>query len=245
MTVALSEVFRELSACYTWKLNEVFSNFVGRCEMEKIIYEDSDILIIDKAAGIPVQTANIASRDCISEIKNHLAKKGIKNPYAAVINRLDQPVSGLVLFALNQKAAAKLSDDLQKGRIDKYYRAKVYGEFEQKEGTLTNILYKDAKQNVSMVVKEGDAHYKDGKKAILNYREVTPGELDIKLITGRHHQIRVQLAATGHPILGDMKYGTYESGEETKRQGIDRLQLTSYKLVFRHPTTEKELIFGD
>ncbi|MCR4696410.1 MAG: hypothetical protein K5654_03765, partial [Lachnospiraceae bacterium] len=77
------------------------------------------------------------------------------------------------------------------------------------------------------------------------YREVSPGELDIKLITGRHHQIRVQLAAVGHPILGDLKYGTDESKEETKNKGIDRLQLTSYKLVFRHPTTKKELIIGE
>ncbi|MBQ4275233.1 MAG: RluA family pseudouridine synthase [Lachnospiraceae bacterium] len=211
----------------------------------EIIYEDSNILIIYKPAGVPVQTASITSKDCISEIKNYLSKKGVKNPYVAVINRLDQPVSGLVLFALDQKAAAKLSDDLQNGRIDKYYHAKVYGEFEEKEGTLTDVLYKDAKQNISMVVKEGDAHFKDGKKAILNYREVSPGELDIKLITGRHHQIRVQLASAGHPILGDLKYGTDESKEETKNKGIDRLQLTSYKLVFRHPTTKKELIIGE
>ena len=211
----------------------------------EIIFEDSNILIIYKPAGVPVQTASITSKDCISEIKNYLSKKGVENPYVAVINRLDQPVSGLVLFALDQKAAAKLSDDLQNGRIDKYYHAKVYGEFEEKEGTLTDVLYKDAKQNISMVVKEGDAHFKDGKKAILYYREVSPGELDIKLITGRHHQIRVQLASAGHPILGDLKYGTDESKEETKNKGIDGLQLTSYKLVFRHPTTKKELIIGE
>ena len=210
----------------------------------EIIYEDTDILIIDKPSGIPVQTASITSKDCISEIKNHLSKKNIKNPYVAVINRLDQPVSGLVLFALNQKAAAKLSDDLQNGRIDKYYRARVYGEFEEKEGTLTDILYKDAKQNLSKVVKEGEAHFKDGKKAVLNYCETEPGVLDIKLITGRHHQIRVQLANTGHSILGDLKYGTEESKAETKKQGIDKLQLTSYKLVFKHPTTKKQLSFS-
>ena len=209
-----------------------------------IVYKDSEIIVVNKGAGVPVQTKSITQKDLESEIKKLLVSEGIKNPYLAVINRLDQPVSGLVLFALNQKSAAKLSDDLQNGRIDKYYRARVYGEFEEKEGTLTDILYKDAKQNLSKVVKEGEAHFKDGKKAVLNYCETEPGVLDIKLITGRHHQIRVQLANTGHPILGDLKYGTEESKAETKKQGIDKLQLTSYKLVFKHPATKKQLSFS-
>ena len=208
-----------------------------------LIYKDDDILVINKPAGIPVETKSITAKDCESEIKKMLAKEGKTNPYIAVINRLDQPVNGLVLFALNPKAAAKLSDDLQKKKIEKYYHARIYGEFEAKEGTLTDVLYKDAKNNLSRVVKEGDLHFKEGKKAVLEYREESRGELDIKLITGRHHQIRVQLANAGHPILGDLKYGSEASKAESDKLGIKTLQLTSYKLKFRHPSSGNTVEF--
>ena len=207
----------------------------------EIIYKDSDIIVVNKAAGVPVQTKNITQKDCESEIKKMLAAEGRKNPYLAVINRLDQPVSGLVLFALNKNAAAKLSDDLVKGRIDKFYKAEIFGEFEQKEGILEDMLYKDAKANVSFMVDEKDPRYKEAKKAVLEYKEVSPGSLEIKLITGRHHQIRVQLANAGHPILGDTKYGNEASIEEASKRGIKELKLKAYKLEINHPRTGERL----
>ena len=206
-----------------------------------VIYKDSDIIIVNKPAGIPVQTKNITQKDLESEIKKMLSAEGKKDPYLAVINRLDQPVSGLVLFALNKNAAAKLSDDLTKGRVDKYYKAEVLGEFEQKEGMLEDMIYKDGKTNMSFRVDEKDPRYKDAKKAVLEYREVSPGNLEIKLITGRHHQIRVQLANAGHPLLGDTKYGTDESREETAKRGIKELKLQAYKLEINHPRTGERL----
>lgn len=211
--------------------------------MLNIIYKDSDIIIINKPAGIPVQTKSIAQKDCESEIKTMLSKEGKHNTYLAVINRLDQPVNGLVLFALNKEAAAKLSSDLTSGKTDKYYKARVFGEFETKEGTLEDMIYKDAKSNMSFVVKKDDVHFKDAKKAILEYKEVNSGELEIKLITGRHHQIRVQLSNAGHPILGDTKYGTKESKEATESLGIRNLQLTAYRLEINHPRTGERLKF--
>ena len=209
----------------------------------EIIYKDSDIIVINKPAGIPVETKNIRQKDCESELKKILAGEGIKNPYLAVINRLDQPVSGLVLFALNKQAAAKLSDDLTKGRIDKFYKAEVYGEFEEKSGRLEDMLYKDAKANMSFVTKEKDPHFKESKKAELEYSEVRPGELEIKLITGRHHQIRVQLANAGHPILGDTKYGTDGSKAESEKLEIKELKLKAYKLCINHPKTGERTEF--
>ena len=208
-----------------------------------IVYKDSDIIVVNKAAGVPVQTKSITQKDLESEIKKILVSEGIKNPYLAVINRLDQPVSGLVLFALNKNAAAKLSDDLIKGRIDKYYKAEILGEFEQKEGVLEDMLYKDAKANVSYVTDEKNPHFKESKKAVLEYKEVSPGSLEIKLITGRHHQIRVQLAHAGHPLLGDTKYGTDESREETVKRGIKELKLQAYKLEINHPRTGERMEF--
>ncbi len=208
-----------------------------------IIYKDSDIIIVNKPAGIPVQTKNITQKDLESEIKKMLSAEGQKDPYLAVINRLDQPVSGLVLFALNKNAAAKLSDDLTKGRIDKYYKAEVLGEFEQKEGVLEDMIYKDGKTNMSFRVDEKDPRYKDAKKAVLEYKEVSPGSLEIKLITGRHHQIRVQLANAGHPILGDTKYGSVASKDETAKRGIRELKLKAYKLQINHPKTGESMEF--
>ena len=209
----------------------------------KEIYKDSDIIIVNKPAGIPVQTKNITQKDLESEIKKMLSAEGKKDPYLAVINRLDQPVSGLVLFALNRQTAAKLSEDLTKGRIDKYYKAEVFGEFEVKEGRLEDRLYKDAKANMSFTVDEKSPHFKDSKEAVLEYKEVSPGNLEIKLITGRHHQIRVQLANAGHPILGDTKYGSDASKEETVRRGIKELKLTAYRLVINHPKTGERMEF--
>ena len=208
-----------------------------------VIYKDSDIIIVNKPAGIPIQTKNITQKDLESEIKKMLSAEGKIDPYLAVINRLDQPVSGLVLFALNKNAAAKLSDDLTKGRVDKYYKAEVLGEFEQKEGMLEDMIYKDGKTNMSFRVDEKDPRYKDAKKAVLEYREVSPGNLEIKLITGRHHQIRVQLANAGHPLLGDTKYGTDESREETAKRGIKELKLQAYKLEINHPRTGERMEF--
>ena len=208
-----------------------------------IIYQDSDILVINKPAGIPVETKSVTQKDCESEIKKILASGGGKNPYLAVINRLDQPVNGLVLFALNKESAAKLSDDLTGGRIEKYYKASVFGEFETKEGVLEDMLFKDAKTNRSFVVKEKDPEFAKTKKAILEDREECPGSRKIKLVTGRHHQIRVQLANAGHPILGDLKYGTKESKEESSKREIDGLQLTACRLKFTHPKTGKQMDF--
>lgn len=207
----------------------------------KVIYKDSEIIIVNKPAGIPVQTKNITQKDLESEIKKMLSAEGKKDPYLAVINRLDQPVSGLVLFALNKTSAAKLSDDLVKGRIDKYYKAEVLGEFDQKEGVLEDMIYKDGRSNTSFRVDEKDPRYKDAKKAVLEYREVSPGNLEIKLITGRHHQIRVQLANAGHPILGDTKYGNETSKEEASKRGIKELKLKAYKLEINHPRTGERL----
>ena len=207
----------------------------------EIVYKDRDVLVVNKPAGIPVETKSITQKDVESELKNILAKEGVKNPYLAVINRIDQPVNGLVLFALNKEAAAKLSKDLTDGKIEKCYKAEVFGEFDKKEGTLEDMLYKDGKLNQSFVVGEKDPRYKQAKKAILQYKEEEAGKLQIRLITGRHHQIRVQLANAGHPILGDTKYGNEQSKEETKKRNISNLQLTSYKLKFRHPKTGKDM----
>ena len=205
----------------------------------KIIYEDAWILVAGKPAGLAVQTKKIAEEDLES-----LLRKKMKAPYLAPITRLDQPVEGLVLFAKTKEAAAKLTKQLTEHSMQKIYLAKIYGSFgEGAKGSLKDRLYKDGRSNTSKVVLPGDPDYAEGKDSALNYEEISPGELRIELLTGRHHQIRVQLANAGHPILGDTKYGSEKSREESIRLGIKRLMLTAKELEFKHPGTGEILHF--
>ena len=138
--------------------------------MEHILYEDTHILVLHKLAGIPVQTKLLGEKDLVSILKNDRIQKK-ETPYIAVVNRLDQPVEGLILFAKTKEAAANLSMQLNKNQIEKYYRAIVCQPKSKrlKAGescTLTDYLIKDGRTNISRVVKAGE---KDAKKAVLQY----------------------------------------------------------------------------
>ena len=107
----------------------------------KIVYEDKDQIVIHKPAGVATQTARLGEKDLVSEVKNHIAgSSGSNNPYVAVINRLDQPVEGIVLFAKNAKAAAALSAQMQDGRMEKYYLAAIYGNIDVHLSEVDSIL---------------------------------------------------------------------------------------------------------
>ena len=210
---------------------------------ELIAYEDDDVLVVLKPPGIAVETKRIGEEDLVSLLRKYRKAKGKTDYSPAPINRLDQPVSGLVLFAQNKKAASILSAKLQGGDFTKIYEAEIFGSFEEKEGTLVSYLYKDAKTNTSRAVAKGDGDFTKAKKAVLEYEQIRPGKVRIRLHTGRHHQIRVQLSEAGHPILGDMKYGNEESKRESDRAGIKKLMLTACELSFTHPTTGKRMTF--
>ena len=202
-----------------------------------IVKETDNYIVINKPAGIATQTSKIGQKDVVSEVKNHLSKgSAVKNPYIAVINRLDQPVSGLVLLAKNKDAAADLSRQLTDKVIEKYYRATVYGHLPQMSGKLIDYLIKDAKTNSSRIA---DSLEKQAKKAMLEYtvtkRDSDTDEVDIHLLTGRHHQIRLQFANAGCPLLGDRKYGNERSVEYSDKQGVDSVRLTAYRLTFNDP----------
>ena len=203
------------------------------------IYEDDDIVVVAKSAGIAVQTKKLAEEDVQS-----LLRKQLKVKQLFPITRLDQPVEGLVLFAKTKEAAAKLTKQLNDHLMKKIYRAEIYGSFgENAKGTLKDRIYKDGRTNTSKVVTPGDANYNEGKDSVLEYEEIEPGVLRINLLTGRHHQIRVQLSNAGHPILGDKKYGTPESNNQAAGMGITRLMLTAEELEFTHPKTGERVNF--
>lgn len=206
---------------------------------DTILYEDKDILVCEKPAGFPVQSKRIGSMDMESALKGYLAGKG-ELPYVAVVHRLDQPVQGVLVFAKNRESAGALSRQIQQGKLEKIYLAYVQGHTEQKEGRLVNELEKDAKTNTSRVVEKKTAC---SKKAELEYKvlkETQEGSLlEIRLHTGRHHQIRVQMAYAGLPLFGDTKYNANAAGENCWQE----ISLCAFRLSFFHPKTKKKMEF--
>ena len=217
-----------------------------------ILYEDSHILVCEKPHGIATQNQKIGQADMVSLIKNHLAKSQAakREPYLAVIHRLDQPVSGILVFAKTPFAAKDLNLQLTSHGFGKHYRALVDGTPEKAENTLENYLVKDKRTNLSRVC---DKNTPDAKLARLYYKIIPAQtglykdiisegqtELDIQLDTGRHHQIRVQMSHMGCPIVGDTKYNTKSAAEKNWQ----KICLCAYKLNFRHPKTKKEMEFS-
>ncbi len=206
--------------------------------MEYIIYEDRQILVCRKPSGLAVQNASFGKKDLESILKTYLAEKeGRSNPYLGIIHRLDQPVQGLVVFAKDPKSAAALSRQVQDGRMKKYYRAVICGIPEEKEGTLVHFLKKNGRTNCSEAVSEKTA---GAKKAQLHYQvlEEKDGQalVEIELFTGRHHQIRGQMAASHMPLAGDQKYNQYAEKGET-------IALCACRLQLQHPATGKMMTF--
>lgn len=203
---------------------------------EIMIYEDKDVIVCHKPAGLPVQTKNLTAKDLESLLKNHLSKTSVAvPPYLAAINRLDQPVEGLILFAKNAKAANGLTKQLCEGKIKKEYLAITSSIPSISSQTLTDYLQKDGKSNLSCIV---SSSVKGAKKAVLDYEIITENAkhalLKVCLKTGRHHQIRVQLSHMGTPLLGDLKYGGAPSSQ---------LCLCSSHLSFFHPVTATTMDF--
>lgn len=202
----------------------------------EIIFEDKDILICRKPAGVATQTKRLGQQDMESILKNYRAKKG-EPPYIGIVHRLDQPVEGIMVFAKNQKAAANLSKQVQDRGIGKYYYAVSNYSPVKREGILEHYLLTDKRKNFTQVVDLGNV--KEAKKAKLEYKvvEIKDGKtfFEIKLHTGRQHQIRVQMAHMGCPLIGDSKYGEGEKEE--------KLALFSYKLEFLHPTKKTKACY--
>lgn len=219
---------------------------------EHIIYEDNDICVCHKPSGVLTQADRGFSQDMVSALLTYERRKGNKNPFIAPVNRLDRPVEGLVLYAKNSRVAAALTKQLTNGGVDKWYYAVVDVNADMEEEladsvgtqiTLEDYLVKDARTNMSRVA---SADTDGAKKAVLEYEvlSVHGGRalLRVKLHTGRHHQIRVQLSNAGLPIVGDTKYNVnLKDASVPGGRGSDALALCSYRLAFSHPATGKKL----
>lgn len=214
-------------------------NTLGLNIEETILFEDKDIIVCRKPGGVPVQTRKASAMDMESGLKNYLAAKG-EEPYLAVVHRLDQPVQGILVFGKNRRSGGVLSEQIQTGQMEKIYLACVQGIPADKAGVLEDQMEKIPGSNLSRIV---DKKTKNSRKAVLEYKVLKEGKerslLEIHLKTGRHHQIRVQLAHMGHPIVGDTKYNQENAGRD-ERKGLG---LCAGRLSFFHPSTGKKMEF--
>lgn len=198
-----------------------------------LIYKNNQLIAFNKPSGIPVQSDKTGDKAFLN-IAEIFTKSKLD-----LIHRLDRPASGVVLFAKNKKALAHLNDQFQQRKVEKTYLAVVRNKEIEKERTLIHYLQKNGRKNLSYATEEEKPN---SKKAELSYRILASIDnyhlLEIKLKTGRHHQIRAQLAAIGCPIKGDVKYGF-------RRNNKDRsIHLHAWKLSFRHPISnvKEELV---
>lgn len=224
----------------------------------RILYEDRDILVCYKPAGLAVQTARVGQADMVSELKNYLAKAG--SSYLGIVHRLDQPVEGVLVFGKTGKAAAALSRQLQEGLLHKKYYAVVCGKPEKEQGELVDYLRKNADSKAEVLSGTEEENTRaGGKRAVLRYRCLETAKLqrigqkgvgdltllEVRIDTGRFHQIRAQLSHAGLPILGDSKYGNEEALELSARLGIRHVSLCACQTVFLHPATGQALCFEE
>ena len=212
--------------------------------MQKIIYEDDKLIAIHKRAGFATQTAKLGEKDVVTDTLSYVKKKYKSTaPHVGLINRLDQPVEGIVLLGLDKNATASLTSQLQSGGINKHYFAAVCGVPKVQQGLIADYMVKDTANNISRIC---ECDEEGAQKALLEYKCIKTVNdeislLDIHLITGRHHQIRLQLSAAGMPLLGDKKYASEEAFKVSDRLNIRNVALCAYSLSFEHPVTGERL----
>ena len=203
-----------------------------------VIYEDNHIIVVNKTASEIVQGDKTGDTPLSEMVKQYLKEKYNKpgNVFIGVVHRLDRPVSGLVVFAKTSKALTRLNEMFRNGEVKKTYWAIVKKRPAQLEGTLVHWLVRNAKENKSYpFIKEVE----NSKEAILHYKLIGHSQnynlLEVDLQTGRHHQIRCQLARIGCPIKGDLKYGAPRSNPDGS------ISLHARKLSFIHPVSKEPI----
>jgi len=206
----------------------------------EVLYEDNHLLVVNKPAGLATQGAEAGTASMVTVAKEYLKHKYQKpgNVYLGVVSRLDSVVSGVLVLARTSKAAARLTEQFQSGKVEKMYWAIVEQPPAPPSGELSHwVLKNDAAHRMEVV----PPHAPGAQQARLSYRtlgrETTGTLLEVHLLTGRKHQIRLQLAAIGCPMLGDRKYGSRQAFRK------DAIALHCVRLAIEHPTTCERLEF--
>lgn len=202
-----------------------------------VLYEDNHIIVVEKKPNILSQSDITGDKDLLTMVKEYIKEKYDKpgNVYLGLIHRLDRPVGGIMVFAKTSKAAKRLNEQIKNHEFKKYYIAILEGNLDCKKGMLVNSLYKDKKTGISRIVSNS---FPGGKISKLEYEVICYiGKrtlVKINLITGRHHQIRLQFSNIGFPLHADRRYGN---------KSDDQIKLYAYKLEFKHPVTKEILTF--
>ncbi len=204
------------------------------------LYEDNHLLVIVKPVNVPSQADISGDPDVLTLLRQDIRERHNKpgSVFLALVHRLDRPVGGVMVLARTSKSASRLSAQMRAGLFGKIYLCVVYDVPEPAVGQLEHFLKKDSNKNIVTVVEKNTS---GAKKALLEYETLESSKglslLRVRLFTGRPHQIRVQLAETGHPLYGDQKYGA-----EFARTG-QQIALWSSELTFSHPTRKEEMHF--
>ena len=204
----------------------------------EVVYEDNHIIIVNKQSGEIVQGDKTGDRPLSDLVKDYIKEKYQKpgEVFLGVVHRLDRPVSGFVVFARTSKALTRLNKMFAEGQVHKTYWALVQNCPKEHDGTLEHWLVRNEKQNKSYAY---DREVPHSKKAVLDYKVIGRSDnyylLEVNLKTGRHHQIRCQLAKIGCPIKGDLKYGAKRSNPDGS------ISLLSRSMQFIHPVSKKEI----
>lgn len=207
----------------------------------QVIYEDNHIIIVSKRSGEIVQGDKTGDRTLADDVKQYIKEKYAKpgNVFLGVVHRLDRPVWGLVVFAKTSKALSRLNDMFRTGDVHKTYWAITQNSPAEPEAVLTDWINRNEKQNKSYAY---DHEVPGSKKAMLHYKVIGRSDnytlVEVNLMTGRHHQIRCQLANIGCPIKGDLKYGARRSNPDGS------ISLLARKIEFVHPVS-KEKIYAE
>lgn len=206
-----------------------------------VLYEDNHIIVAIKPHNVPSQADESGDKDMLSMVKEYVKEKYNKEgeAFIGLVHRLDRPTGGIMVFARNSKSASRLSKQIASHEMSKVYYAVTNGIPKQKSMVLVNQLKKDEKNNIVRIVPISE---KGAKRAELSYKVLQTEEnnalLEVKLLTGRGHQIRVQLAGINCPLYGDNKYG------KEKTKGTTNLGLWAGRLEFVHPTTKQKMTFA-
>lgn len=206
----------------------------------KVIYEDNHIIVVLKPQNILSQGDETGDKSLLEMVGDYIKEKYNKpgNVFVGLVHRLDRPTGGVMVFAKTSKAASRLSEQMKNKNFSKKYMAVVVGKPKFKASRLEHFLKKDEKTNIVKIATRGEM---GSKQAILEYDTIKNVDkvslLDVKILTGRSHQIRVQLSQIGTPIFGDAKYGG-----DVLAKGHN-LALWAYELSFEHPTTKKPMTF--
>lgn len=204
----------------------------------QVVYEDNHIIIVSKRSGEIVQVDKTGDRTLADDVKQYIKEKYAKpgNVFLGVVHRLDRPVWGLVVFAKTSKALSRLNDMFRTGDVHKTYWAITQNCPAEPEATLTDWIRRNEKQNKSYAY---DREVPNSKKAMLHYKVIGRSDnytlVEVNLMTGRHHQIRCQLANIGCPIKGDLKYGARRSNPDGS------ISLLARRIEFVHPVSKEHI----